>query len=416
MDAQAQDRAHRIGQTREVHIYRMVTSHTIEENILLKAQQKRNLDVLVMDRGKFDSSLMSSHRKEGKVHSEEAFLTAGNLHEILGIPCQDRQEVSGSQTRMEATMSSLEDADDVIALEGAKREAAKALEEFDESISYTQDSKDVIEENSNTGIDNGHRKELTAEQQLQQELVAWQEKIGKGAASIESSLAPVERYGLQFRTVVDPFVSIFAVMEYNRKLELENDDSHALDVDEIEREKSTEERKAMEDGDLLATMPTPDDILRQKALYQSERRRLRANTLHRRLTGDNWQQRLDNASKLLFWFNVDTGEAVWEKPKVLQRLEEYERAIQKRWAALPKHALVVVMSFLTPMPDRMTCSGACRAWAKAATDESFVRHVYPVEMGAYTREDSQLHYNHYRTISDAIAASQPGDTIGKTCR
>lgn len=40
MDAQAQDRAHRIGQTRDVHIYRMVTEHSIEENILTKAKQK----------------------------------------------------------------------------------------------------------------------------------------------------------------------------------------------------------------------------------------------------------------------------------------------------------------------------------------------------------------------------------------
>ena len=35
MDAQAQDRAHRIGQTREVHIYRLVSSDTVEENILV---------------------------------------------------------------------------------------------------------------------------------------------------------------------------------------------------------------------------------------------------------------------------------------------------------------------------------------------------------------------------------------------
>lgn len=53
MDAQAQDRCHRIGQTRDVHIYRLVTEHTIEENILKKAYQKRQLDDLVISEGKF---------------------------------------------------------------------------------------------------------------------------------------------------------------------------------------------------------------------------------------------------------------------------------------------------------------------------------------------------------------------------
>ena len=49
MDAQAQDRAHRIGQTRNVHIYRLVTEHTIEENILTKANQKRQMNMLAIE-------------------------------------------------------------------------------------------------------------------------------------------------------------------------------------------------------------------------------------------------------------------------------------------------------------------------------------------------------------------------------
>jgi len=40
MDAQAQDRCHRIGQTRDVHIYRLISEDTIERNIFMKAQQK----------------------------------------------------------------------------------------------------------------------------------------------------------------------------------------------------------------------------------------------------------------------------------------------------------------------------------------------------------------------------------------
>ena len=47
------DRAHRIGQTREVHIYRFVSSHTVEENMLKKANQKRLLDRVVIQEGDF---------------------------------------------------------------------------------------------------------------------------------------------------------------------------------------------------------------------------------------------------------------------------------------------------------------------------------------------------------------------------
>jgi superfamily II DNA/RNA helicase len=55
MDAQAQDRAHRIGQTREVHIYRLVSRATIEENILLKANQKRDLNRLSIEEGQYNT-------------------------------------------------------------------------------------------------------------------------------------------------------------------------------------------------------------------------------------------------------------------------------------------------------------------------------------------------------------------------
>lgn len=53
MDLQAQDRAHRIGQTRPVLIFRLVSAHTIETRILQKAGNKRKLEALVISQGKF---------------------------------------------------------------------------------------------------------------------------------------------------------------------------------------------------------------------------------------------------------------------------------------------------------------------------------------------------------------------------
>jgi ATP-dependent DNA helicase len=52
MDAQAQDRAHRIGQTKPVLIFRLLSAHTIEEKIMSKANEKRKLEALVIAQGK----------------------------------------------------------------------------------------------------------------------------------------------------------------------------------------------------------------------------------------------------------------------------------------------------------------------------------------------------------------------------
>ena len=59
MDKQCQDRCHRIGQTRDVHIYRFVSEHTIESNILRKANQKRMLDDVVIQEGDFTTDYLN---------------------------------------------------------------------------------------------------------------------------------------------------------------------------------------------------------------------------------------------------------------------------------------------------------------------------------------------------------------------
>ncbi len=51
MDLQAQDRVHRIGQTRPVVVYRLVTHGTVESVILDKAANKRKFEKLVIHEG-----------------------------------------------------------------------------------------------------------------------------------------------------------------------------------------------------------------------------------------------------------------------------------------------------------------------------------------------------------------------------
>ncbi|KAK5944113.1 putative ATPase [Knufia obscura] len=65
-DLQAMDRAHRIGQTRPVIVYRFATRGTVEETLLLKADSKRRLEKLVIQKGKFKSLIDGVDSKSRK--------------------------------------------------------------------------------------------------------------------------------------------------------------------------------------------------------------------------------------------------------------------------------------------------------------------------------------------------------------
>lgn len=66
MDLQAMDRCHRIGQTRPVHVYRLVTAHSVEGHILRRAFNKLKLEHVVIVKGRFEQE-----RQSGNVLDEE---------------------------------------------------------------------------------------------------------------------------------------------------------------------------------------------------------------------------------------------------------------------------------------------------------------------------------------------------------
>lgn len=56
-DLQAQDRCHRIGQSKPVVIYRLVTTNTIDQRIVERAAAKRKLEKMVIHKGRFKSGM-----------------------------------------------------------------------------------------------------------------------------------------------------------------------------------------------------------------------------------------------------------------------------------------------------------------------------------------------------------------------
>ncbi|KAK2416854.1 DNA helicase INO80 protein [Trifolium repens] len=59
LDLQAMDRAHRLGQTRDVTVYRLICKETVEEKILLRASQKSTVQNLVMTGGSVGGDLLA---------------------------------------------------------------------------------------------------------------------------------------------------------------------------------------------------------------------------------------------------------------------------------------------------------------------------------------------------------------------
>src|SRR5699024_6644674 len=57
---QAIDRTHRIGQTRSVNVYKMVSVDTIEEKVVALQERKRDLFTSVVDSGTFSSGAISA--------------------------------------------------------------------------------------------------------------------------------------------------------------------------------------------------------------------------------------------------------------------------------------------------------------------------------------------------------------------
>ncbi|XP_022762039.1 probable ATP-dependent DNA helicase CHR12 isoform X2 [Durio zibethinus] len=64
MDQQAEDRAHRIGQKKEVRVFVLVSVGSIEEVILERAKQKMGIDAKVIQAGLFNTTSTAQDRKE----------------------------------------------------------------------------------------------------------------------------------------------------------------------------------------------------------------------------------------------------------------------------------------------------------------------------------------------------------------
>lgn len=273
MDQQAQDRCHRIGQTREVHIYRLISESTIEENILKKANQKRALDDLVIQSGGYNTEFFK------KLDPMELF----SGHRTLPIKNTQKEknyngsEVSVSNDDVEAALKYAEDEADYMALKKVEQEEAVDNQEFtEEAIGRLEDDdlvneddvkvdepadqggwmvssnkesgmmwngSDSIEENALTiaaGRDDDVDMLVDVKQMAEEAAAA-----GQAILSFENQLRPIDQYAIRFLELWDPVIDKTAMESQVRFEETE------WELDRIERYKEEMEAEIDEDEEPL---------------------------------------------------------------------------------------------------------------------------------------------------------------------
>ncbi|KAH7369439.1 SNF2 family domain-containing protein [Plectosphaerella cucumerina] len=132
MDKQCQDRCHRIGQTRDVHIYRLVSEHTIEANILRKASQKQMLDDVVIQEGSFTTDYFNKMSVRDVV-GEDADLVKDGMDAANAAMDRLLGGVESNDGRNAGKVfEQAEDQEDVAAAKAAEREIQADDADFQE--------------------------------------------------------------------------------------------------------------------------------------------------------------------------------------------------------------------------------------------------------------------------------------------
>ncbi|KAM4599991.1 lymphoid-specific helicase [Fundulus diaphanus] len=91
-DLQAQDRCHRIGQTKPVVVYRLVTANTIDQKILERASVKRKLEQMVIHKKKFKGG-------KAELNQSKSCIDLDELRELLQARGPEK-EVKSSQGKV----------------------------------------------------------------------------------------------------------------------------------------------------------------------------------------------------------------------------------------------------------------------------------------------------------------------------
>jgi SNF2 family DNA or RNA helicase len=376
MDAQAQDRAHRIGQTRDVHIYRLVTEHTVEENIILKANQKRHLNMLAVEEGNFTTDFFSGESKTGPGVGDMKDLLVGTGAVV------NATEGGGDTALAAAAMAAAEDEDDRKATKQSAQEMLNDVAEFDEtkklSSASIDDSNVAKRKGGKADSKNAHAQEEKEDDEiLEANLVKlWEGKDELGAMkALEDALRPIDRYALGFRQDVEPIWNNVAADAWRQEVLMEAS-NRELEIEEIEAERLKEEVLLEKSVEMVRAAPSKRGYSRYKKLFLNQREMRETEIKKRRMQGGEWELHRDQKLKRDYYFNTRTGKCTWTKPEVLA-IRDAQIATRAGGFGLFPPALLRIIYLYLDHSSRESARLNCLHWYYVGMHRSLWLRVIP---------------------------------------
>jgi helicase SWR1 len=183
MDKQCQDRCHRIGQTRDVHIYRFVSEYTIESNILRKANQKRMLDDVVIQEGEFTTDYFTKLDVRDMIGNDEALTGQDEASAAMDRVLENRV------TNTSRVFEQAEDKEDIDAAKNAQKELEHADDgDFDDRANANASGAGQTPTQAGTPLPD----------EAQQPLNANNAEVAEDTADSDPSLGHIDDYLLRF--------------------------------------------------------------------------------------------------------------------------------------------------------------------------------------------------------------------------
>merc|ERR1719376_1962762 len=101
MDLQAMDRAHRIGQKKQVRVFRLVTENTVDEKIVEKAEVKLKLDRMVIQQGKLmdDKNKLNKDEMVNMIRHGASYIFSTKDGDITDIDIDSLLEAGEKKTQ-----------------------------------------------------------------------------------------------------------------------------------------------------------------------------------------------------------------------------------------------------------------------------------------------------------------------------